>query len=336
MARKRRVFSVSRELVSKSQEAALAAIQVFNNPSVTFKSETFVVLMMIAWTYLLHAHYRTQRIEYRYYKQRPKSRAFQRTKDGNYKYWELRRCLEEAQCPLDNETKKNLVFLLGLRNEIEHKMCPELDNYLSARYQACCMNYNDYLKQLFGSKYGIDQFMTYALQFAQLSEEQITPAREEDIPHNVKAYVTRFDDQLTERELNSPRFAYRLIFVRKLAGKPGQADRVIEFVKSDSGLAQTINKKYWVLKEVERPKYLPGQIVQRMQKEGFVGFSMHHHTQLWKKMDGRKSGKGYGVMVAKTWYWYERWIGVVRQHCVENRKRYLEEANEARRALKAI
>lgn len=325
MARKRRVFSVSRELVSKSQEAALAAIQVFNNPSVTFKSETFIVLMMIAWTYLLHAHYRKRGIEYRYYKQRSKRRVFQRTKEGNYKYWELRRCLEEAQCPLDNETKKNLVFLLGLRNEIEHKMCPELDNYLSARYQACCMNYNDYLRQLFGKKYGIDQFMTYALQFAQLSEEQITPAREGDIPSNVRAYMTRFDDQLTEQELNSPRFAYRLIFVRKLAGKPGQADSVIEFVKSDSEFAKTVNKNYWVLKEVEKPKYLPGQIVQMMQEKGFVKFSIHRHTQLWKKMNGKNPAKGHGVMVAKTWYWYERWIGVVLQHCVENRKTYLEE-----------
>ncbi len=324
MARKRRVFSVSRELVSKSQEAALTAIQVFNNPFVTFKSETFIILMMIAWTYLLHADYRKRGIEYRYYTQKTKRRVFQRRKDGNYKYWELRKCMEEIQCSLDNETKKNLVFLLGLRNEIEHKMCPELDNYLSARYQACCMNYNHYLKQLFGNKYGIDQFMTYALQFAQLSEEQITPAREEDIPHNVKAYVTRFDDQLTKKELDSPRFAYRLIFVRKLAGKPGQADRVIEFVKSDSGLAKTINKKYWVLKEVERSKYLPGQIVQMMEKEGFVGFSMHHHTQLWKSMDGKNSAKGYGVKVGTTWYWYDRWVQVVNQYCVDNRNRYME------------
>ena len=46
--RHRRMFSVSHELVEKSREAALAAVQIFNNPQVTFKSEIFIVLMNIA------------------------------------------------------------------------------------------------------------------------------------------------------------------------------------------------------------------------------------------------------------------------------------------------
>lgn len=44
----RRVFSVKEELLNKSREAALAAVQIFNNPNGTFKSETYVVLMIIA------------------------------------------------------------------------------------------------------------------------------------------------------------------------------------------------------------------------------------------------------------------------------------------------
>jgi hypothetical protein len=326
MPRKRRVFSVARELLCKSQEAGLAAIQVFNNPLVKFKSETFIVLMTIAWTYLLHACYRKTGVEYRHHKHRTKRRVFERTKNGSYRHWELRQCLEEPRCPLDNETKKNLLFLLGLRNEIEHHMSPHLDSYLSARYQACCLNYNYYLKQLFGEKCGIDQFMTYSIQFAQLSEEQVTRAEDESIPPNVRAYVARFDKELTAEELNSPKFAYRFLFVRKLAGKPGQADRVIEFVSPSDEIAKAINKEHWVLKEVEKKKYLPGQIVEMMQKEGFAGFNMHHHTELWKKLDGRNPGKGYGVQVARTWYWYERWIDIVRQHCTGNRDKYVEGA----------
>ncbi|HFD2289043.1 TPA: DUF3644 domain-containing protein, partial [Legionella pneumophila] len=56
--RKRSVFSIKNELIKKSQEAALAAIQLYNNPLITFKSESFIVLMNIAWTYLLHAYFR--------------------------------------------------------------------------------------------------------------------------------------------------------------------------------------------------------------------------------------------------------------------------------------
>ena len=51
----RRVHSITASLVSQSRDAALAAVQVFNSPLIAFKSETFIVLMHVAWTYLLHA-----------------------------------------------------------------------------------------------------------------------------------------------------------------------------------------------------------------------------------------------------------------------------------------
>ena len=65
----RKVWSIRTELLSKSREAALNAVQTFNNPLTTFKTETFIVLMVIAWTSLLHAYYRGKKIEYRYFKQ---------------------------------------------------------------------------------------------------------------------------------------------------------------------------------------------------------------------------------------------------------------------------
>lgn len=84
-ARKRSVGSLASELVQKSRDSALCAIRVFNDPYVSFKSETFIVLMVIAWTYLLHAYYRKKKIEYRYFEQRAKRKVFDRTKHGAYK-----------------------------------------------------------------------------------------------------------------------------------------------------------------------------------------------------------------------------------------------------------
>ena len=66
--RRRRIKSVADELIYKSREAALAAVQIFNNPQINFKSEIFIVIIIIAWTYLLHAYFRKNKIEYRYYK----------------------------------------------------------------------------------------------------------------------------------------------------------------------------------------------------------------------------------------------------------------------------
>src|SRR6266700_261351 len=160
---KRRIFSVSEELIVKSREAALAAVQIFNNPQVTFKSEIFIVLMNIAWTYLLHAYYRKKRVEYRYFELKGKHRRFNHTKSGAYKYWELERCLNEQNNPLDKNTANNLRFLIGIRHEIEHQMTTRIDASLSAKFQACCLNYNDYVKKLFGDELGIDKHLAFSL-----------------------------------------------------------------------------------------------------------------------------------------------------------------------------
>lgn len=72
-----------------------------------------------------------------------------------------------------------------------------------------------------------------------------------------------------------------------------------------------------LLKEVERPKYLPSQIVAKVQTAGFPAFGMYDHTKLSQQLDARSAGKGYGVMVAKTWYWYENWYEKVIEKLAE-------------------
>ena len=99
--------------------------------------------MIIAWTYLLHAYYRGKKVDYRYFTQGVKKKHYDRTKNGAFKHWELDRCLNDNQCPLEREVVQNLRFLIGLRHEIEHQMTTRIDDLLSARFQACCINYHD-------------------------------------------------------------------------------------------------------------------------------------------------------------------------------------------------
>lgn len=41
---------------------------------------------------------------------------------------------------------------------------------------------------------------------------------------------------------------------------------------------------------------------------GHAAFNMYDHTKLSQQLDARNLGKGYGVKVANTWYWYENWL----------------------------
>ncbi len=319
--RNRRIGSIKNELLKKSREAALAAVQIFNNPNITFKAESYVVLMIIAWTYLIHAYFRSMGIEYRHFEIVGSKRKFHTTKNGAYKFWELEHCLNASVSPIDKDTGNNLRFLIGLRHEIEHQMTTRIDDFLSARFQACCLNYNDYICKLFGSDQGIERHLSFSLQFSTISTEQIEQLQDHpELPTNLQRYLLNFDEQLTEPEFGSPRYAYRILFIPKTVNHKGQADKVIEFVKSDSLLADSVNKEYAIIKETERPKFLPSQIVKMMKDEGHAKFSITTHTELWQSANAKDIAKGYGVLVAgKTWMWYGKWVEEVRAYCKKNR-----------------
>jgi hypothetical protein len=312
---KRRIGSIKDELLLKSKEAALSAVKIFNDPLIKFKSETFIVLMIISWTYLLHAYFRSKRIEYRYFQQHGKRRFFDRTKKGAYKYWELERCLNDESSPIDKNSANNLRFLIGLRHEIEHQMTLSLDDFLSGRYQACILNYNQYTKDLFGDRHSLDEHLSYSLQFVELSVKQFKGVKvKTEVPSRLKAYIMEFDGALEHDEYNSPNYSYRLLFKKKLVNRPGQADKVVEFIDPKSELAKVIDKEYWVKKEVEKKKYRPSGIVAAVQAVGFPNFKINpEHVEMWKSEDAKKPGKGYGVEIAGCWYWYETWLN----RCIE-------------------
>ncbi len=325
MSRLRRVGSIKKELVQKSREAALAAVQVFNNPLITFKSEMFIVNMHIAWTYLLHAYYREKGIEYRYIKKTTDKgrRIFDSTKFGAHKYWALEDCLNCAQSPVEKNVANNLRFLIGLRHEIEHQMTSKIDDALSARFQACCINYNEVVTTLFGKENGIEKHLSFSLQFSSITEEQnkILDSYKDILPPRLTSFVQKFDESMSHEEFNNPKFAYRVIYTQKVVNHPGQADRVIEFIDPKSEAAQKINVTYASIKEKEKTKYRAGTIVSTMQNEGYSKFKIHLHTALWKKYDGKNPHKGYGVDVEGYWYWYESWLIFVRKHCEKNRSK---------------
>ena len=312
------------ELLKKSLEAALNAVQSFNNPLTTFKTETFIVLMVIAWTYLLHAYYRSQRIEYKYYEQGLKRRKFKRDSEGRYRYWELKQCLKEEACPLDNPTKKNLLFLIGLRNEIEHHGSAGVDESLSSRYLACCLNYERYICELFGERYSLGTAAAFTLQFRDLTAVHVKKESVARLPSQVAKFIQKFEADLSDEEVNSTHYQCRLLFKPVSANREGQADAIIEFVRFDSEVAKEGNEDHQqvVLKDRERNKYRPTTIVKKMNEEGCPRFNIQHHTKLWQKLDAKNPGKGYGKEIEKQWYWYDRWLEEVREHCHSNREKY--------------
>ena len=292
-----------------------SAIEIYNNPTILFKAEIFVVLSIIAWTYLLHAFYREQGTDYRYYEKKNKRKYYSKTKHGAYKYWELERCLNEKGCPLETPVIENLKFLIGIRHEIEHQMTNNIDEWVSAKFHACALNFNEFIKERFGDKYGIDENIALCIQLSPVDPKKLNSNG--NISSNVRNYIAEFERNLDADVYNSDKYGYRVHYVQISANHPGDADSVVTFVK-DSAQREEISRV--LIKDRERPKYLPAQVVAEMKKKGFPKFNITSHTLLWKNNgDSLKTSK-YGCLVAgKSWYWYQTWVDYVYDYCEKHK-----------------
>ena len=120
---------------------------------------------------------------------------------------------------MDSPTKNNLRFLIGLRHEIEHHRSDGADEHFSARYLACCLNYERYMCDLFGERYSLGEAASFTVQFRDLSVSSTPTESVAPLPSNVAKYLQDFDATLDEADFQSPCFSYRTIFIPK-TGEP--------------------------------------------------------------------------------------------------------------------
>lgn len=309
------------ELLIKAREAMISAVHSFNSAGLTFRAELFIVTATIAWTYLLHAWFKREGIDYRHTRTEKGEKVVVKTPSGADKYWELSQCLKHVRSPVETGAKDNLTFLLELRHEIEHRSTNRIDDAVSAKLQACCINFNDAIKSLFGPQYGLERRLPIALQFVTFSPDQrALLKRAGTLPRHVETMMDAFDRQLTPEQQSDPRFAFRVFMVHKTANRAPGADLAVELIPPGSDIAEKFNI---ALKEVEKRKYLPSEIVATMAAEGWSRFTMDSHTKLWKLLVAKDPAKGYGaVAVGKQWCWYETWLNRVREECRQHPDQY--------------
>lgn len=302
------------ELLIKAREAMIAAVQTFNSAGMTFRAELFIVTAIIAWTYLLHAWFRREGIDYRY--------PGQKTKEGADKYWELGHCLKQGKCPAKDGVARNLQFLIEIRHEIEHRSTNRIDDALGAKLQSCALNFNELLKREFGVQYGLEKRLPLALQFVSFGAEQRSALKKASgLPKHIEAAIDAFEHGLSDDQIKDPAYRMSYGFIPVAAKKPGAADTAVQIVSPGSDEAAEIEKI--ILKEVHKVRYPPSKVVEKVQAAGFPNFSMHDHTKLWKSLDARKEGKGYGCIGDyDNWVWFDRWVDEVLLWCEQEGEKF--------------
>jgi len=303
--------AIWKTLLEKSKQAMISSVSIYNNPSITFKSELFIINSQIAWTYFFHAYYKKINVNY-FYKNKQENGRYKYEKiDGRKKEWDLAKCISVTESPIDKPTKKNLELLIKIRNAIEHSSYAMNDDLINGKIQACSLNYNFFIKKIFGSKYGLDKVLNMSIQFSALNPEQRKLLIDKKSKDNVVKIISEYEKNLADDLKDSLRYSYRVLFVENAAKRENQADQVIHFVKAGSNESDAINV---AIKETEKPKFLPKDVVKRIREAGFQDFTINKHTDLWKELNTKDPSKNYGTNVARKWYWYQTWIDFAINH----------------------
>jgi hypothetical protein len=300
-----------KENLTKARDAALAAVEIYNKPAIDFRAGNYIVLMVIAWTALFHAIFYRRGVKPWYVLPSKGKRKRYKRIDGDMAHWELAECLQQYFTSNNPPERKNLEFILGLRNKIEHRSMPQLDPTLFGECQAMLMNFDDLLVKEFGAKYGMADKLALAIQFSRTSPKAQQEAQKKlarSASTKVLDYISQFRMGLPTEVLNSQQFRFSVYLVPKIANHEKCADVAMEFIPYDATKPEEMEELAKVVGMI-REKQVPvanvdmikaGDVVKEVNRQLPFKFNMHHHTKAWQHYGVRPASKSAVPEKTKT------------------------------------
>lgn len=177
-------------------------------------------------------------------------RRFERNPNGSIRYWDLIQCRDSGSCPLD-DPEANHAFVITSGNEIEPHAAWAGD-YLASRYLACVSQL-----RVLGDDATWRSILASTPCRARPAIRDLRhandPSPTSSLPARIATSIREFEEALPDEDFRSERYKLSLLFVKNIVGKPGQADRVIEFLAPDDPRAAGLDPERVAVRETERP-----------------------------------------------------------------------------------
>lgn len=155
------------QLVAACREAAMAAIRVYNDPTAGFRTETFTVLMIIAWNALCQAILHRRNIDYHEYDDTGAAVLIDERPKVRDTAWLVSKALASAE---KAAMRANIDFFLGLRNLISHPYLPAVDIAVVSEAQALLLNLEKTLSEHFGTDARLENRLAVPLQLSEFHD----------------------------------------------------------------------------------------------------------------------------------------------------------------------
>jgi len=275
--------------IEKCRESAIAAVDSYNRPGPRFRAAQYTVLITIAWCALFHAIFYRRKIKPWY---KSKNGRYEKI-DGDPKHWDVTRCMKEYFGSTKTPIKKNLEFLIALRNKIEHRHLPQLDPSLYGECQAALMNLEELMVSEFGDKYALADQLAVSLQFTrQTPAGKMAAARAiaKNDAKSVTDYIERYRGRLPSTILNSQKYSFNVFLVPKTANRESAAEAAVTFVNLNDASdeeRERLEKLNVLIREKRIPianldLYKPSKVVNRVNERCANYVSQNTHTDAWK------------------------------------------------------
>ena len=290
MAKKLRK-GTAKYLLQNSIESVLTAVEIYNKPKTQFKVQSFIALMIIGWTKALHSYFHSEGIKY-YYKK--KNGKFEKI-DGEYKSWEITKCVKEYG-KFDESVKANILFFIALRNKVEHRDLTEtdIDMITFGECQSFLYNYETFIMEEFGEEYSINESLAFALQFSTYNSLEQKKSQKRQLSKellDIKQFIEKYKTTLSDEVFASQKYSIKFLIIPKISNTK-RNDLSIDFVKEDSLTVDDYDKITAVIKDkkviqeaVNTQRYKPKQVIEKLRKklrmDNEVKFNAsYHHPKL--------------------------------------------------------
>lgn len=222
-------------MLEKSKEAFLLAIEIYNKPTIKYRVEGFSFFICNAWELMLKAYMiKTSGKSSIYYKDNP-----QRTIT-------LENCISKIFTNSKDPLRLNLEKIITLRNTSTHFVTEEYEMVYVPLFQSCILNFNEKMRTL----HAIDMteiipqnFLTLSVSMKVLDDSQIIAKYPEEIAKKILDQKNDLEDIASS---NNEKFAIKIEhyhFITK------NKDKATSFVKLDNNSDTSVK----IIKELKDP-----------------------------------------------------------------------------------
>ena len=283
-------------LLAKARESALAAIRVYNDPLAGFRTDAFIVLMVIGWNTLLQAI--LERAETDYYERDQEGRLVQ--VDGRAKVkdtWALINLALPGQDRAAAAVRANLDFFLRLRHLIAHRYLPALDAHVVSEAQAMLVNFENLLVEQFGEPAALGDRL-FSLQLSRFRGSGALAALKKaqaQLPTDVQDFLCRHREEVPDEVLRSSEYTLRIFFVPVAANRERAADAVVTFLRPGE-VTPEIEEALQKIAVVPKPRQVavasgdllrPTEVVSLVNERLPFRFTVNTHQRAWKHYNVR-------------------------------------------------